>query len=628
MILRKLPAAFLFASLLVMPAAAAASTAPSVHIRQVELGDFPTVSVTVSIEGVVTPEDIGATENGKPISDVTVRSLSEEGREIDVVLAVDTSDSVRGEPLAAAVAAARGFVDRLPLDVPIGVLTFSDLPRVVQPVTTDHAAVLLALDSLTETQRGTALFDGVALGATLFAGPAQHNIILLTDGSDVDSRNDLEATVLTAQENHVTVFTVGLGTEPEDSVLKALATRTGGTYTAAVQAELPTIYQNLAAQLSHQYVLRYQSVSSPGSQVSISVTSSAGTDSSLVLMPRPPATLGPASGPGKALLNGTWGLILVLAFSFLGCFLLLQMLLGARTRMRREQDLARRMGVSRGDEPDSEEGDSQTITGWIPEPFVAAAEQLVEAGGFSSSLARQLERGGVPIRAGEFVAGAAFAGLVGAMIGGILLQSVLFALVFGAASAVAPFVWIQMKVTRRLNQFHSQLPDILMILASSMRAGHSFLQALDMVAKEIGDPAAPEFARLVAEVRLGRPVEEAMLALAERVGTDEFKWAVIGVNVQREVGGNLAEILDTVADTVRERDSVRRQIKVLSAEGRLSMRILIVIPFALSLYMVKVNPDYMRLLWSTRLGWVMIGIAACLMTVGVFWARKVVKIDV
>jgi tight adherence protein B len=168
---------------------------------------------------------------------------------------------------------------------------------------------------------------------------------------------------------------------------------------------------------------------------------------------------------------------------------------------------------------------------------------------------------------------------------------------------------------------------VLSILASSLRAGHSFLQALDTVAKEVGDPGGPEFGRVVAEIRLGRPFEEAMNALAERVGTEEFKWAILAINVQREVGGNLAEILDVLSDTVREREAIRRQVRVLSAEGRLSAKILIAMPFLIALYLAWVNPDYMRLLWTTVLGWIMLGVGGIFMVIGAIWSWRMVKID-
>ena len=116
--------------------------------------------------------------------------------------------------------------------------------------------------------------------------------------------------------------------------------------------------------------------------------------------------------------------------------------------------------------------------------------------------------------------------------------------------------------------------------------------------------------------------------MAERIGSDDFKWAVLGVNIQREVGGNLAEILDTIADTVRERDAVRRQVHVLSSEGRLSIGILASLPFFVSLYIAKVNPGYLNLLFSTRVGLIMVVTAVALLGVGIFWMRKIVNIDV
>jgi tight adherence protein B len=172
------------------------------------------------------------------------------------------------------------------------------------------------------------------------------------------------------------------------------------------------------------------------------------------------------------------------------------------------------------------------------------------------------------------------------------------------------------------------LPDILSILASSLRAGHSFLQGLDAVGREIGGPGGEEFGRLTAEIRLGKTVDTALIDLAERIGSDDFRWAVLAVTVQREVGGNLAEVLDTVADTMRERDQIRRQVEVLSAEGRLSLYILAGLPIVIGLYLALVNPEYISLLFSTQLGLVMIVTATCLEILGVYWMRKVVKIDV
>ena len=166
---------------------------------------------------------------------------------------------------------------------------------------------------------------------------------------------------------------------------------------------------------------------------------------------------------------------------------------------------------------------------------------------------------------------------------------------------------LKLALGRRAEKLREQLPDVLTIMASSLRAGHSFLQALDTTAKEIAQPAATEFQRVVAEIRLGRSAEDALGALAERVGSADFKWAVLAVNIQREVGGNLAEILDNVADTLRERATMRRQIRVLTSEGRLSAWVLALMPFAIALYMFAVNQDYIMLLFTTKVGLMMLG---------------------
>ena len=210
----------------------------------------------------------------------------------------------------------------------------------------------------------------------------------------------------------------------------------------------------------------------------------------------------------------------------------------------------------------------------------------------------------------------------------MILGSVWLAVGIAAAAGWAPTLALRVALNRRSEKLREQLPDVLTIMASSLRAGHSFLQALDTVAKEVAQPAAAEFQRVVAEVRLGRGAEEALEALAERVGSADFKWAVLAVNIQREVGGNLAEILDNVSDTLRERAMMRRQVQVLTSEGRLSAWVLALMPFAIGLYMFATNPEYIGLLFSTKIGIVMLIGGALLLTAGVLWMRKIVDIDV
>lgn len=241
-------------------------------------------------------------------------------------------------------------------------------------------------------------------------------------------------------------------------------------------------------------------------------------------------------------------------------------------------------------------------------------------------LDRLVESAGYALRPEEFAGLLAGAALAGAS-AGLLLAGPVGALALGAAAGSVPWLAARLAAHRRTWRLHGQLPDALAVIASSLRAGHSFLQSLDMVAAELPDPAASEFSRLVAEVRLGRPVEEALDALATRVDSPDFTWAMVAVRIQRETGGNLAEILDTVATTLREREVVRRQVRALSAEGRLSMYVLGGLPFVVAAWLTLTNPDYLGLLVSTQVGRVMLVCAVGLMALGVIWMRKLVKID-
>jgi tight adherence protein B len=232
------------------------------------------------------------------------------------------------------------------------------------------------------------------------------------------------------------------------------------------------------------------------------------------------------------------------------------------------------------------------------------------------------------MKAGEFAGLTVVCALIGAVVGGILLTNVIFMLLVAAAVSVLPYLWVRRARSKRQKRMGEQLADVLGILASSLRAGHSFLQALDQVANEIKDPSASEFHRVVSEIRLGRSVDQAMVEMAERVGSEDLRWAIMAVNIQRQVGGNLAEVLDIVANTVRERAYVQRQVRVLSAEGRISIAILAALPFGMFAYLALTNPSYVMLLFTTMMGRILLVAGAALMSLGFFVMTRIVRIDV
>jgi tight adherence protein B len=211
---------------------------------------------------------------------------------------------------------------------------------------------------------------------------------------------------------------------------------------------------------------------------------------------------------------------------------------------------------------------------------------------------------------------------------GFVVANVVGALAGAIMGALVPFALLSRAAARRQAAIQAQLADTLMVIASSMRAGHSFMQSLDSAAKEIDEPAAGEFGRVLTEIRLGRDIEGALEALVERVGSQDLEWAVTAIKIQRQIGGNLAEVLETVAKTIRERETLRRQVKVLSAEGRISIVVLTVLPILLAGYIMLVNPEYLETLTGTTAGIAISIMGGLMMVVGYIWMRKIVRLDV
>ncbi len=327
---------------------------------------------------------------------------------------------------------------------------------------------------------------------------------------------------------------------------------------------------------------------------------------------------------GASLLGSDVELLVVLGACFVAVFVVGTMLFGGSARKRRERSLARRLGFGHKREEPAEGATSH----WVPSQLAEVGQRFAVATGFSASLDERLERAGMPVLSGEFITMIVLAGIAGGIFGGLVLPNIFFVLVVAFVASLTPYFWLTRSLHKRQGALEDQLADTLSVLASSLRAGYSFLQALDTVSKEVGEPSAHEFQRVVAEIRLGRPTDDALAALAQRVGSEDLKWAVIAITVQRQVGGNLAEVLDIVASTVRERAYIRRQVRVLSAEGRISIGILSALPILLLIYQAIVNPDYVKLLFTHPAGIIMLIVSTMFMGLGIFWMTRIVRIDV
>jgi tight adherence protein B len=269
-------------------------------------------------------------------------------------------------------------------------------------------------------------------------------------------------------------------------------------------------------------------------------------------------------------------------------------------------------------------GDTQ-----VARSAVEFAGKVVAQRDFESFLGGKLESAAIPLKPAEWLL--IHTGIVlGAGLLMFLVSSgrVLVTLLGLFLGFLIPWIYLSYKASQRRKEFMAALPDTLQLMSGSLSAGYSMPQAVDTVVREGKGPIATEFNRALVEARLGVELEDALDGIAERMQSVDFAWVVMAIRIQREVGGNLAEVLTTVSATLRERERLRRQVQVLSAEGRLSAWILGLLPAVFALYLLLVRPDYLSPMLHSVLGWLLMGLGFILLIVGGLWLRKVVKVEV
>lgn len=263
---------------------------------------------------------------------------------------------------------------------------------------------------------------------------------------------------------------------------------------------------------------------------------------------------------------------------------------------------------------------------------LGATDRALQDSGWYARFGERLELAGIERRPASVVTLVALL-TAGAVVVGTALGIVrgfpwglAFPLVFAALVILGARAAIAHRVAKRRYAFAAQLDDTLQLMASGLRAGHSLPAAMDAVAAEAESPTAEEFARLMNKNRIGYDLAQAIEECANRMDSDDLAWTAQAVAIHREVGGNLGEVLDHVGDTIRERNQIRRQIRTLSAEGRISANVLIGLPLAIAAVLAVVSPDYIGLFVSSPIGIALIGISLVLFTVGVLWLRRITRI--
>ncbi len=621
-------------------AGAAAQAVPEAEIVRTDLREFPTVRLSVALSGesaetALDADDVVVTENGEPV-DAEVEALSDET--LDVVLAIDVSGSMAGEPLAQAKVASLEFIDELPSNARVAIVSFGDEADLVSGFTTNRDSSRDAVNALSSGGE-TALYDAVVLAAQQVAASdaSRSAVIALSDGGDTISETDLEGAAESLDGTETDFFAVSLESGEADEVaLNTLADAAEGSVVAASDPDaLAAAYVDLGQRIANQYDIVFESVTeAPTAEFAVTVGST-GTEATIeVALPdragggestdtteAAARDIEPLTGQGQAgILEKGWALwagalLMAVALGIIAYVVLPEFDRPQRRSLRSDEVTV-----------DDDSGFGERFVGSVRDTATRFTEQAVDRSEQRATIDFALDRAGLVMRAGEFVA----AVLGVAVIAGFLLF-LLMGIVGLAIGVLVPILGaptlLKLLARRRNAKFADQLSDTLMLIAGSLRSGFGIGQAMDSVAEEMEDPMGAEFGRAVLETRLGRDMEDALEGIARRVENEDFEWVIDAMRIHRQVGGDLAQILDKVAETIRARNRLRRQISALTAEGRMSALVLGILPVGMALVLYSTNPDYLGKLFEETAGWIMVGVAGGLLFTGILWLRKLIDVE-
>jgi tight adherence protein B len=255
-------------------------------------------------------------------------------------------------------------------------------------------------------------------------------------------------------------------------------------------------------------------------------------------------------------------------------------------------------------------------------------EQVVARRGFSANIQTDLARADLKLRVAEFMMLTVLSVCIGFVLARLIFDSALMGLLFGVIGFFVPRIYVNIRKGKRLNAFNDQLGDTITLLANSLRSGYTIVQSMNTVSEQLPDPIASEFRRVTQEIALGLHYEEALNNMLRRVPSDDLDLMITAVNIQGKVGGNLAEILDTIGHTIRERVRIKGEIRVLTAQQMISGYILTGLPVILGLVLYLINRTYIGRMFTDPCGWIMIGASLLMIGIGFMIIRKIVDIEV
>ena len=609
-----------------LPLAPAFGADETLTVVSTDVTAWPDVRLVIAApaqlgDQMLTDTSFRVTEGGESRAVSRVEALGTD--QLEVALALDTSGSMLGAPLASAKAAARSFLAQLPATVPVSVVGFGASPAVVSPRSSDRAAQASAVNAL--VARGqTGLYDALntALAQLPPGGPGVRRVIvLLTDGGDTSSSATIDGTTKVLAAAGVPLFAVELRTnESNPDALARLTSASGGRVVSASDpAALTGAFDGIAKQLVRSYTVTYRSDGHGRTDVDVAVEAQgvrASARRQVELPPGPAPATPPVTDvtagvrPDTGAPRGGWALLLGGGLCGAALLLLLLGLVGSRAPKARGLATTR---TSRGG----------ALSGAADRAEILGETVLRRRGGVAS-VNGALEAAGLDIRSGELFLAVIVADLLIVTIVALVVSPLAALLVLLIVPMVAR-LGLDVLGRRRRKKFTDQLAETLQILSGTLRAGHGLSQGIDTIAREAESPTSEEVRRLSIEIRLGRDLVDGLKSLADRMESEDFRWVAQAIEIQRDVGGDLAEVLDSGAATIRDRTRIRRQVSALSAEGRMSAWVLMILPFGLAAVMGVTNPEYLSPLFTEAKGYKLLAVGAALLVGGGLWLRRIVK---
>jgi tight adherence protein B len=600
---------------------ATADAASKVGVVEVKGPDFPvkTYSVSLPSDLPLSAGSVQVTENGRSVVDTRLVPASKASQKtFGVVLVLDTSYSMKGKPLAAALRAEQAFIAQRNPNEQLAIIEFNREVKVARTFTTSASKISEALANPPVIATGTHIYDAVAEAETMLANAdiGSGSIVLLSDGADHHSTKTLQQ-VTKSLTLSTKIYTVGLKDQSYNpSTLKTLAQAGHGEYKEAKAQQLASLFDQLSRTLSNQYLLQYKSLAGPNIPVQVKVTvAGVGTGTAGYRTPALPiknTVPGPYRPSIGSRIWSSWVTMIVLALFGAGvvAFLVIGLLQPKRSGLpARMAEFISIRGLQRdkGQAPNEESSTEQKT------PFKRLAETL--------------EVADISIEPEMVVAGT------------FAVTALTFLLIYvGTGSpwwallaVVVPYFsreWVIRTLRRRRNRFAEQLPDALQVIASALRSGHSFAGALAVVVESASEPMKSEMQRVVADEQLGVPIQNSLGVVAERMASRDVEQLALVAQLQREAGGDAAEVVDRVAETVRERFDLKRLIQTLTMQGRMSRWIVSALPIVVVIAVALENPHYFHPMTSTTGGRIVLGFAAAWAIAGSFVIKSIVEIEV